>query len=183
MSVHVSLCEERAEDHIRTGVCGDSSWRKTEHPVNDKGVTMEDLVNMFEKKALPEKYDLLPKQSTEVEEMTSGLLASRSQESLMFKDSSVSFTEDEWGHFDSAQKGLYRDVMLENYRNLASMGHPVSKPDVISQLKHGKDPWTKKEIPKSHRLGTSLAKHQLVLPRVFCLMVCCFSRVAKTQLI
>nr|XP_020820551.1 zinc finger protein ZFP69-like isoform X4 [Phascolarctos cinereus]XP_020820552.1 zinc finger protein ZFP69-like isoform X4 [Phascolarctos cinereus]XP_020820553.1 zinc finger protein ZFP69-like isoform X4 [Phascolarctos cinereus]XP_020820554.1 zinc finger protein ZFP69-like isoform X4 [Phascolarctos cinereus]XP_020820555.1 zinc finger protein ZFP69-like isoform X4 [Phascolarctos cinereus]XP_020820556.1 zinc finger protein ZFP69-like isoform X4 [Phascolarctos cinereus]XP_020820557.1 zinc fin len=144
---------------------------------------MEDLVNMFEKKALPEKYDLLPKQSTEVEEMTSGLLASRSQESLMFKDSSVSFTEDEWGHFDSAQKGLYRDVMLENYRNLASMGHPVSKPDVISQLKHGKDPWTKKEIPKSHRLGTSLAKHQLVLPRVFCLMVCCFSRVAKTQLI
>ncbi|XP_036605142.1 zinc finger protein 69 homolog isoform X2 [Trichosurus vulpecula] len=157
---------------------------KSEHPVNkDEGVLMEDLVNMFEKKALPEKYDLLPKQSTEAEEMTSGLLASRSKESLTFKDMSMSFTQDEWGHFDSTQKSLYRDVMLDNYRNLASLGHPVSKPDVISHLEHGKGPWTKKEIPKSNRLGTSLAKHQFVLPRVFCLMICCFSRVARPQLI
>ncbi|XP_068941951.1 zinc finger protein 69 homolog isoform X2 [Petaurus breviceps papuanus] len=157
---------------------------KSEHPVNNsEGVTMGDLVKMFEKKALPEKHDLLPKQSTEVEEMTSGLLASRSQESLSFKDMSMSFTQDEWGHFDSAQKGLYRDSMLDNYRNLASLGHPISQPDVISHLEHGKDPWTKKKIPKSNRLGTSLAKHQLVLPRVFCLMICCFSRVAKSQLI
>ncbi|XP_068941953.1 zinc finger protein 69 homolog isoform X4 [Petaurus breviceps papuanus] len=141
---------------------------KSEHPVNNsEGVTMGDLVKMFEKKALPEKHDLLPKQSTEVEEMTSGLLASRSQESLSFKDMSMSFTQDEWGHFDSAQKA----------------GHPISQPDVISHLEHGKDPWTKKKIPKSNRLGTSLAKHQLVLPRVFCLMICCFSRVAKSQLI
>ncbi|XP_074142687.1 zinc finger protein 69 homolog [Sminthopsis crassicaudata] len=143
---------------------------------------MEDLVNMFEKKALPEKYDLLPNQSTEVEEMTSGLLASTSQESLAFKDASVNFTQHKWGHLGSAEKGLYRDVILENYRNLASLGHPVSKPDVISQLERGKDPWSKKKIPKGHR-GTSLAKHQLVLPRVFCLIVCCFSRVAKPQLI
>ncbi|XP_051831049.1 zinc finger protein 69 homolog [Antechinus flavipes] len=144
---------------------------------------MEDLVNMFEKKALPEKYDLLPKQSTEVEEMTSGLLASTSQESLAFKDVSMNFTQDKWGHLDSAEKGLYRDVILENYRNLASLGHPVSKPDVISQLERGKDPWSKKKIPKGSHLGTSLAKHQFVLPRVFCLMVCCFSRVAKSQLL
>ncbi|XP_072492008.1 zinc finger protein 69 homolog [Notamacropus eugenii] len=157
---------------------------KSEPPGNEEGVTMEDLVNMFEKKALPEKYDLLPKQSTEMEEMTSGLLASRSQESLTFKDKSMSFTQDEWGHFDSAQKGLYRDVMLDNYKNMASLGgHPVSKPDVFSQLEHGKDPWAKKEIPKRNRLGTSLATHQFVLPRVFCLMICCFSRVAKPQLI
>ncbi|XP_074059458.1 zinc finger protein 879-like isoform X3 [Macrotis lagotis] len=119
---------------------------------------------MFEKKALPDKYYLLPKQSTDVEEMTSGFLASRSQESLTFKNASVRFNKDEWRHLDYAQKG-----------------HPVSKPDVISQLEHGKDPWTKKEIPKSNRLGTSLAKNQFVLPRVFCLMICCFSPVARPQ--
>ncbi|XP_074059435.1 zinc finger protein 69 homolog isoform X1 [Macrotis lagotis] len=137
---------------------------------------------MFEKKALPDKYYLLPKQSTDVEEMTSGFLASRSQESLTFKNASVRFNKDEWRHLDYAQKGLYRDVILENYRNMASLvGHPVSKPDVISQLEHGKDPWTKKEIPKSNRLGTSLAKNQFVLPRVFCLMICCFSPVARPQ--
>ncbi|XP_056654841.1 zinc finger protein 69 homolog [Monodelphis domestica] len=154
---------------------------KSKYPGNNKGVSVGDLVNMFEKKALPEKYDFLPKQSTEVDEMTSGLLASRSQESLTFNDMSVNFTQDEWGHLDSAQKGLYRDVMLENYRNLASLGHPGSKPDVISQLEHGKGPWVKKGIPKSRCLGTPLVKHQFVLPRIFCLMICCFSRGAKAQ--
>ena len=31
--------------------------------------------------------------------------------------------------------------MMENYSNLASLGHFISKPDIIVLLEQGKDPW------------------------------------------
>ncbi|XP_054544735.1 zinc finger protein OZF-like isoform X2 [Talpa occidentalis] len=64
-----------------------------------------------------------------------------SQASVSFKDVTVEFTQDEWQYMDPAQRALYRDVMLENYSHLVSVGYCFIKPKVIFKLEQGKDPW------------------------------------------
>uniref|UniRef100_H0XJX0 Neurotrophin receptor-interacting factor 1 n=1 Tax=Otolemur garnettii TaxID=30611 RepID=H0XJX0_OTOGA len=98
-------------------------WVRSKQPTNSKeaGTLVANLIQFLKDSVLVEKRNI-----GEYKKRKTNLLDSQPsagyQELVTFKDVVVDFSLEELSYLSAAQRNLYREVMLENYRNLVSIG-------------------------------------------------------------
>ncbi|XP_053565230.1 zinc finger protein 584-like isoform X2 [Bombina bombina] len=65
---------------------------------------------------------------------TSEIFTLTREEQMEFDEVAVYFSEEEWGCLTEEQKELYKDVMMENYQILSSLGYDHVKPLLVTKI-------------------------------------------------
>ncbi|XP_075434200.1 uncharacterized protein LOC142471272 isoform X2 [Ascaphus truei] len=61
-------------------------------------------------------------------------------EPVEFDKVAIYFSKDEWDYLTEEQKELYKDVMMENYQALCSLGCVNVTPEIVSMIERGEEP-------------------------------------------
>uniref|UniRef100_A0A8C5QX81 Uncharacterized protein n=1 Tax=Leptobrachium leishanense TaxID=445787 RepID=A0A8C5QX81_9ANUR len=85
-----------------------------------------------------------------------------------FNKVAVYFSKEEWGCLKKEQKDLYKEVLMENYQILCSLGRANIKPPVISKIEQGlepyaEDPWQMEDLsPFTNNIGRAHVKPSVI---------------------
>ncbi|MEE6490705.1 hypothetical protein FKM82_015963 [Ascaphus truei] len=59
---------------------------------------------------------------------------------VKFAEVAVYFSKEEWKYLEEGQKELYKDVMIDNYQTISSLGCPDGKPEIVTRFEKGQNP-------------------------------------------
>ncbi|XP_041911487.1 zinc finger protein 431-like isoform X2 [Arvicola amphibius] len=75
------------------------------------------------------------KMSAESRDLELRILGSN-HDAVTYEDVHVNFTREEWTLLDPSQKSLYKDVMVETYRNLTAIGYKWEDENMEEYYQH-----------------------------------------------